>query len=368
MVEEVCRDPEEDRVSRGVYADLCLMIKRSDDGSVFTLIYVDNNFCIGHRQALRQFIKDLKAQGLTVKVSERLTDYLSCSIKVSANRKSAWIGQLHLIAKLHEKSGHLVSKMHVYHTPGTPGQRIICVTDEDKKISKEDQKIYQSAVGTLLYLLKYLHPCLANPLHESKALDGVSQGTFNKLKRVIKFVLDTADYGLKIQPEPEQEGKPWHLTIFSDSDYTGDAEMRISVTRFCVFLMGIPISWKSRAQRSVMLLSSEAKFVALLEAAKEIKFIVQVMLLIGIKVEMPIVVHVDNMGAIFMAENVSTSGRTKHVNIHYHYVRELIEDGFIHIVFVCTKLNKADMFTKNVVGEIHDTHSKSFIWKPSDLK
>jgi len=157
--------------------------------------------------------------------------------------------------------------MQVYCTPGTPGQ-----TDEDKKISKEDQKVYQSAVGMLLYLLKYLHPCLANPLHKlSKALDGASQGTFKELKRVIKFVLNTANYGLKIQPELEQEGKPWHLTVFSDSDYTGDAETRISVTGFCVFLMGIPISWKSRAQRSVMLSSSEAKFVALSEAAKEIK-------------------------------------------------------------------------------------------------
>jgi len=84
------------------------------------------------------------------------------------------------------------------------------MTDKDKKISKEDQKIYQSAVGTLLYLLKYFCPCLANPLHElSKALDGASQGMFRELKRVIKFVLNTTDYGLKIQPEPEQEGKPW---------------------------------------------------------------------------------------------------------------------------------------------------------------
>jgi len=83
------------------------------------------------------------------------------------------------------------------------------VTDKDKKISKEDQKIYWSAVGMLLYLLKYLHPCLVNPLCElSKALDGASQGTFKELKRVIKFVLDTTNYGLRIQPELEQEGKP----------------------------------------------------------------------------------------------------------------------------------------------------------------
>ena len=54
--------------------------------------------------------------------------------------------------------------------------------------------------------------------------------------------------------------------------------------------MGVPISWKSHAQRSVTLLSSEAEFVALSEAAKEIKFIVQVLLSIGIEVEMPMIV------------------------------------------------------------------------------
>jgi len=54
--------------------------------------------------------------------------------------------------------------------------------------------------------------------------------------------------------------------------------------------MGVPISWKSQAQQSVMLLSSEAEFVVLSEAAKEIKFIMQVMLSIGIEVELPVII------------------------------------------------------------------------------
>jgi len=72
-------------------------------------------------------------------------------------------------------------------------------------------------------------------------------------------------------------------------------------------------------------LSSEAEFVALSEATKEIKFIVQVLLSIGIDVAWPVIVRMDNIGAIFMVENVSTSPRTKHVDI---------EDGFIKIIFV----------------------------------
>jgi len=41
-----------------------------------------------------------------------------------------------------------------------------------------------------------------------KALDGASQGTFKELKRVIKFVLDMADYGLKIEPIKRATGEP----------------------------------------------------------------------------------------------------------------------------------------------------------------
>jgi len=243
-----------------------------------------------------------------VKVFDKLMDYLICSIKFSKDKKRVWIGQPHLIAKLREKFGYLFNKMQSYHTPGMPGQRVLRVLEDWQKISKEDQKIYCSAVGTLLYLLKNSRLCLANPLHKlPKALDRASQGTFKELKRVIKFVLDMEDYGLRIEPIKRAAREPWSLTVFSDSDYAGIMETRISITGFCVFLIGVLISWKSQAQRSMTLLSSEAEFVALSKATKDIKFIVQVLLTIGIKVEMPMIIQVDNIRAIFMLENVSTS-------------------------------------------------------------
>jgi len=104
---------------KGGFADPCLMIKHSNDGMVYASVYIDDNFCVGHTEVLKTFVEDLKKQGLTVKVSEKLTDYLSCSIKFSQDRKSAWVDQLHLIFKLQEKFGHLVTKMQSYRTPGT---------------------------------------------------------------------------------------------------------------------------------------------------------------------------------------------------------------------------------------------------------
>ena len=76
---------------------------------------------------------------------------------------------------------------------------------------------------------------------------------------------------------------------------------------------------------------------------------------------MPIVVCVDNVGAIFMSENVSATSRTKHVDARYHYVREFVEDGFIKIVFVKSKENKSDIFTKNVTQDIYSLHVTNYV-------
>jgi len=167
-----------------------------------------------------------------------------------------------------------------------------------------------------------------------KVLNCLTEAAFKELKRVIKFVLDTKEYGLKIKPVIDKADEAWSVTVFTNSDYASDVKTCVSVMGFCIFLLGVPISWQSKSQRSVTLLSSKAKFVALSEAAKEVKFIVQIMQLIGIKVKLLVITQVDNVGAIFMAENLTTNQHMKHVDIHYHFVCEFIEDGFIRIIFV----------------------------------
>ncbi len=107
--------------------------------------------------------------------------------------------------------------------------------------------------------------------------------------------------------------------------------------------------------------SSEAEYVALSEAAKEVKFVYQLLVSMDMKVKLPIVVHVDNLGAVFMSENVSVSQRTKHVDIHYRFVQEFVLDRFIKVIFVRTENNDSDIFTKNLGGDLHERHSKKMI-------
>jgi hypothetical protein len=80
--------------------------------------------------------------------------------------------------------------------------------------------------------------------------------------------------------------------------------------------------------------SSEAEYVAMLEAVKEIRFIYLLLKGMGVDFKLPIVVRCDNVGAIFMAENLSSGIRTRHINTRYHFVREYIKYGLIKIVLL----------------------------------
>jgi len=94
--------------------------------------------------------------------------------------------------------------------------------------------------------------------------------------------MDTKNFCLRIRPE--FQGENWSIRVFCDSDWVGDSETRISVTGFILYLMKVPICWQSKSQKGVTLSSSEAEYVAMSEAVKEIKFTYFLLRDIGIEV------------------------------------------------------------------------------------
>ena len=93
------------------------------------------------------------------------------------------------------------------------------------------------------------------------------------------------------------------------------------------------------------------------EVAKEVIFAKQLIESMGITIQMPIVIRVDNVGAIYIGNNYTTSQRTKHIDIRAHFVREFIEDGIIKVIFIRSEDNDADIFTKNTTEELFKKHS-----------
>jgi hypothetical protein len=77
------------------------------------------------------------------------------------------------------------------------------------------------------------------------------------------------------------------MAALSDSKFAGNSKTRICIAGFILYLMGIPISWRSKGRKGVTFLLSEAEFAALSEVAKE--FVFQVLQSMGVRVTPPII-------------------------------------------------------------------------------
>ena len=155
-------------------------------------------------------------------------------------------------------------------------------------------------------MTKHSRPDIANAVCElSKSMDGASKLQFREMLQVIKFILDTKDLSLKIVLT--LQNGIWKLEAFGDSDFANDKETRISVYGYVIYFCGIPVAWKSKSMRSVVLSTTEAEYVAISEVVKEIKFIYQLLESMDVKVLLPIKVRVDNIGAIWLANNSGVS-------------------------------------------------------------
>jgi hypothetical protein len=213
----------------------------------------------------------------------------------------------------------------------------------------------------LLYLTKYSQLGISNIVQGlSKFMDSATWGAYNEPLRLIKFVIDTKTFGLKVQPRLDNN-LGWDLKIFYDSNWASDPETRLIVREFIIYLLNVPIFWRSKSQKGVTLLSTEVEYITISEAVKQLKFIYYLSSDHHIKVNLPIVVKTDNIGAIFMSENASTGFRTWHVDTRYHFVREFIKNGFIKIEFVRLAKNYSDLFTKKVNQKLYEKHTKKFL-------
>ena len=243
----------------------CLLTKESSFGLVMMVIHVDDCFTVGIKEAIKDVIRLIEKKGLELKVEYDVKDYLGCELLFNKTEKKEWIGQPFMIKKIQQTFEKYLTRQIKYKTPGTPGFNIVKPTDPEL-LKEEEQALYRSGVGSLLYLIKHSRPDIANVVRElAKEMTGASQAALKELLRVIKFVIDTKDLGLKVEPMQKQNDK-WSMLVYTDRDWAGDKDSRHSVSGYIMYLLGVPILWKSKLQRTVALSSSEAEYYALNKA------------------------------------------------------------------------------------------------------
>ena len=136
------------------------------------------------------------------------------------------------------------------------------------------------------------------------------------------------------------------LDCYVDADHVEDSVDRKSTSGYVIRFFGNVIDWKSRKQKRVTKASTYAEYVALPEVVSEIKFVIELIKIFNIKLYDPIKIYEDNSGAINIATYGNFTKNSKHIEIHYHFIHESVEEKSIEICKIDTNENIADVFTK----------------------
>jgi hypothetical protein len=121
------------------------------------------------------------------------------------------------------------------------------------------------------------------------------------------------------------------------------------------------VSWKSSKQEAVTNSTTEAKYIAASEAAKEAVWIRKIISELGVlpSCPNPIDLYCDSNGAIAQAKESRSHQKSKHILWCYHLIRETVNRGDVKICKVHIDLNMADPLTKPLTQAKHETHIRA---------
>ena len=139
-------------------------------------------------------------------------------------------------------------------------------------------------------------------------------------------------------------GSGLSLNVYADADYASKENDRRSVSGIAVTLGGTVVSLTSKTQRVVSLSTSEAEYIAAGEGVKEALFVRAVLSpeTSGASIK----VLGDNHGAKALIENPLSSARSKHIDVRYHFIRDLFRTRKLSVEYVASVEQHADILTK----------------------
>ncbi|GJS67592.1 retrotransposon protein, putative, ty1-copia subclass [Tanacetum coccineum] len=163
---------------------------------------------------------------------------------------------------------------------------------------------------------------------------------------ILKYLWGIANAGLVYGTN---RGKDMDVTGFVDSDYAKDPDKGRSITDFAFLVQGCVVGWKATLQHVVALSTTEAEYIALTEAVNEAICLRGLLEELGVELN-TVAVNCDNHDAIHLLRNHVFYERTKHINVRYHFIREVLEAKTVNVLKVGTEHNVADALTKVVPG------------------
>ena len=325
-------------------SDPCAYIRCDGDEIEIVTVWVDDLLLFATNNKVMQHLgDDLKS---TFDVTDLGEPTKIVGIEITCRQDSVTISQPAYIDSILRKYG--MQNANPISMPMDPNVKLEPNREQQESNHSND---YASLIESLQYLTIAMRPDIAYAANRLAAYTAnPSFDHYNAAKRILRYIKGTMNYGITYHDENTRMVGPTDPNTFygfSDAAFA-NADDRKSISGY-VFLSNMgAITWMSKKQTTIALSTTEAEYMALSEAAREVIWLCHLYGELGIIQSCPILLLGDNNGSNSMTKNPQFHKRTKHIDLRWHWVRDLVNNGLINVVDCRDPQQTVDIMTKSL--------------------
>ncbi|KAK2452968.1 putative mitochondrial protein [Trifolium repens] len=313
-----------------------LFVKYGDKSGVLIVsLYVDDLIYTGNDQGLIENFKSSMKRKFAMTDLGKMRYFLG--MEVNQSSEGIYMHQCKYATEILSRFG--MENCNKVCSPIVPG----CRLSKNENGKATDASEYKQMMGCLMYLLASRPDLAFSVCLVARYMDRPTEIHVAAVKRIMRYLKGTLSYGMLYKAD---DNKNLCLIGWSDSDYAGDLDDRKSTTGYLYMLGSGAISWSSKKQPIVTLSTTEAEFVAAASCACQGIWLRNVLDFLKQKQQGCTIIYCDNSSSIKLSKNPVMHGRCKHINVRFHFLRNLTKDGVIELVHCKTDEQLADLFTK----------------------
>jgi len=319
-------------------------------------VFVDDILCLSNSQDLITWFRSELANQFSITIKLNVYSFLGMQIYRDRSAKLISLSQPGYISTLMEKFKIDISSKSSY--PTCPMSSSDLLDPSPIYLSPLEQSLYMKIVGSVLFLSTRSRPDISYVVNFlSLFMQKASQHHLMICYKLLRYIWGTKSLTLNFNGT---HGINFYVMV--DASYASHDD-RKSHYGFSIHMNSssgscITVSKKGKL---IALSSTEAEYIGMFEASKVILWLRQLLQELGYSLPGPTILYEDNKSAIHIVQNGNDKGRTKHMDVRYHLIRDLVQNKTINVTYMPTESMTADILTKPLDSKLFLTHQASLL-------
>ena len=320
----------------------CIYVRVHEGNLQYILVYVDDLLLATKTVAEMKDLKAVIDKKYPLQDRGELNLFLNMKFTRDRNKREISLSQPAKIAKVLSDSRYDAEDLAIIQRksslPADPNI-VLSANTTGETIDKP----YKNILGQVLFIAMTCRPDISTAVSNcGKYAANPNMEHWKALMKIVSYLGATKDFVLTLGGK-YKEAK---ITAYADADWAGDRDTRKSRSGYAIFLSNSLCMWSSKMQVSTALSSTEAEYISLSLAARDIIWCRHLLADMKFTQEEATVVYEDNDSCRKVAQTLKQLPGTKHIEIRHHFIREKVHTKEIALERKGTQDMIADIFTK----------------------